>query len=56
MLGLARALMLEPLEGALDVTWHGEVAGARGVVPLKGEAAIPGAVLIAADLIVHLEG
>ena len=56
MLGFARRWMLEALEGALDVTWHGYVAGAGGIVPVEGEAAISGAAPIAADSVVLLEG
>jgi hypothetical protein len=55
VLGAGRFGMLEPLRGAFDVTWHGDVTSAILVVPCKGEAAVASAFPIFTNFVVVLE-
>ena len=43
-------------EGMLNVTRHGEIDSALGIIPLEGEATIPGGSPIFSDLIMFMEG
>ena len=56
MLGLFRGIVLESQEGAFNVAWHADVAGALVVVPRNGEAAVACALQVHADRVEKTQG
>ena len=56
VLGPCRGWMLEALEGAFDVPWHGNVTGTVDVVPLDCEAAILASFPVFGDFVELVEG
>ena len=48
--------VLEFLKGCLEIFWHGDVAGACGIVPFNGESAEEGPGPVDGDGVEFLEG
>ena len=48
--------MLEFVQGCLEIFWHGDVAGACGIVPVNGESADDGTGPVDGDVVEFLEG
>jgi len=56
MLGVLWMRVMETHEGMLNVTRHGEIDSVLGIIPLEGEATIPGGGPIFSDLVMFMEG
>jgi len=55
MLGLRGWWMLEALEGVLNVSGHGDIAGALVIVPIDGETTVAASCPVLANLVLLFE-
>ncbi len=56
MLWVRRVGVVEPLQGAFDVTGHGQIDCALVVIPGESKAAVPGGIPVLSDLVLLTEG
>jgi len=56
MFRLGRVLwVVEAQKGMFKVTWHGDVNSALVIIPLQGEATVPGGIPVFCDLVMFAE-